>query len=230
MGAVTMVVEGVAVVVGEVRAVHVVDEAVAIVVEVVGLLAAAGLAGINPPTSREVRVRKVNAAIYHCDDEIRIALRNSRGLKGVYVNAGGPAVLACVVEAPQFAEARLVGVTCRIIGEVRLSILNLRAPLRGSDGILHRAPLDLVYLGLYEVEILHFFEPYLAPDVSPLPWSDGLFELHDNFAGGELPSRTSIRVCHEGGTVSCQWGIPLRDDCPGGCRHQQDEDRSNQGA
>jgi hypothetical protein len=93
---------GVAVVVGEVVAVHVVHVAVAVVVEAV----ARDLAGVGPDVGREVGMGVVDAGVDDRDDHRRIAGREVPGLRRVDARVGCPP-LPGVVQAPELPERRV---------------------------------------------------------------------------------------------------------------------------
>ena len=116
MPVVVDVVDGV-VVVAEVPAVDVVDVAVAVVVDPVGLLAAARLARVRPRPRGQVRMAEVDPVVDDRHDRARRAGRDAQRLATVDVDVGRAAgerralqdVLAGVVEAPQLAPGGLVG-------------------------------------------------------------------------------------------------------------------------
>src|SRR5262249_58868299 len=95
---------GVVVVVGEVPAAHVVDEAVAVVVRQV----ARDLAGVHVEVRGEVLVGGLHAVVHHRDDDVRRAGRQVPGFGRVDVGVRLPAVLPRVVEVPLAAEKRVV--------------------------------------------------------------------------------------------------------------------------
>ena len=76
------------VVVAEVPAVDVVDVAVAVVVDAVGLATAARFAGVRPGAVGKVRVAEVDAVIDDRDDRRRVAGRDAERLAAVDVGIG----------------------------------------------------------------------------------------------------------------------------------------------
>ena len=98
-----VVVERIVVLVDEVIAVDVIDEAVAVVVEpVVG-----DLVGVHPDVCIEVRVGVVDPGVDHGDDRA-IARDRVPRLRRVDVRIGDAASLALVVETPLLAELGIV--------------------------------------------------------------------------------------------------------------------------
>src|SRR5215210_6115966 len=97
------------VVVAEVPTMHVVDIAVAVVVDAVGLPTAAGFTRVRPRPRREIRMREIDAVVDDRHDGRRIAGRDADRLAGVDVDVGRPAgprvalidVLPRVLEAPE---------------------------------------------------------------------------------------------------------------------------------
>ena len=126
---------------GEVPAVQVVDQAVAVVVAVV-----VRLARVRVEVRREVRVARVHPGVDHRDDHPRVAGGDVPGLGRVDVAVGGGrqprgaqllAVhgLAGVVEAPQAREERVVGNRERAADEVRLGEGDVVVGLQGPHGL-----------------------------------------------------------------------------------------------
>ena len=102
--AVGIAIHRVAVAVGEVVAVDVVDVAVAIVVDSV----AGDFTRVGPDVLHQVRMRVVDAGIDNADDNIAAGL-DVPGLGGVDIRIGSAARLARVAEAPELAEVGVVG-------------------------------------------------------------------------------------------------------------------------
>ena len=118
--AVPLVVEGVAVAVREIPAVHVVDEAVAIIVDAV----ARHLARVAPHVRGEVGMAVIDARVDHRDDDRAGPGRDIPGPCGVDVGARDPTGLPGVVEAPEASERRVIGHGGRGDDDVRLDRLD----------------------------------------------------------------------------------------------------------
>ena len=103
----------VVVVVVEVPAFPVVDEAVAVVVHAV----VRNLALVVPDVAGQILVVDVRSRVQHRHDDRRIARRQVPGALGVDVGAGSAAGLSGVVESPLLPVLRVVG--CRQVGAVR---------------------------------------------------------------------------------------------------------------
>jgi hypothetical protein len=102
--AVAVVVHRVAVAVGEVVAVHIIDVAVAVVVNTI----AGDLARVRPDVRGEVGVRVVDTRVDHRDDHVGGLGDGVPGLGGIDVGIVAPAGLPGVVQAPE-AGVEVVG-------------------------------------------------------------------------------------------------------------------------
>ena len=100
----TVTVHRVAVSVGEIVPVDVVDVSVSIVVEPV----TGDLTGVGPHVSGEVRVGIVDARVDHGDDHVGRTGRQVPGLGRVDIRISGPTGLAGVVHSPEPIEAAVV--------------------------------------------------------------------------------------------------------------------------
>jgi hypothetical protein len=96
---------GIAVVVEEVVAVDVVDEAVVVVINAV----AGDLAGVDPDVGGEVGMGVIDAGVDDGHDDVAAAGGAVPGLGCVDVGVERAAALSGVVQAPQRAELRIVG-------------------------------------------------------------------------------------------------------------------------
>jgi len=105
VGAVVVVVHGVAVVVDEIVPVHVVHEPVAVVVDAVP----GDFTRVGPDVGRQVGVCVVDARIDHAHDDLAAAGGDVPGLGRVDVGVVGSAGLAGVVQAPEPGILRVVG-------------------------------------------------------------------------------------------------------------------------
>jgi hypothetical protein len=142
VAAVPVLVGGVVVVVEEVPAPPVVDQEVAVVVDVVRLLVTAlvvlaGLAGVRPQVRREIRMGERDPGVHDADDHVRPGREVPR-LGQIGVDAGDaldPADdLSGVVHAPLLAEAWIVRRGHQLGDGVRLSPQDVRAQRPAGGG------------------------------------------------------------------------------------------------
>jgi len=134
VGAVTVVVHRIAVVVEEVVAVNVVNVTVAVIVHAI----ARDLAGIGPYVLREVGVVVVDACIDDRDHNVGRPGLDVPRRGGVDVGIGIPAALAGVVHPPQILEARIVGDRARRVDVVGLRVRHAWHHREGGDSLFHR--------------------------------------------------------------------------------------------
>ena len=182
--AVVVVVHGVVVVVREVPAVDVVDEAVGVIVDAV----AGDLARVRPGVGRQVGVRVVDAGVDDRDDHAGGTGEDVPRLDGVDVGvhrAGGaaPVSLAGVVHAPELAEHRVVRGLVGVEDIVRLRVLDVGVGLEGRHRLHDGLVADLPVLGADEAEVLDLLARHQQ---CLLGRGDSRLELHDEFAGHPL--------------------------------------------
>ena len=140
MGAVTVVVERVRVLVRKIPAAHVVDESVAIVVHPIRPAAGARLSWIEPDVRGQIGVAVVDTRVDHGDDDSGIAGCHTPGLGriDVRVRCAWDSVhrLAEVLEPPQLVKGRIVRgarVSIRPEEEIRLRVANASVTSQGLD-------------------------------------------------------------------------------------------------
>ena len=140
MGAVIMVVVGIAVVVDEVVAVIIVDIAVAVIIDAV----AGDLAGVAPHVGGEVGMRPVDAGVDDADNDAAAGGVVPR-LRRIDIRVGAPAGLAGIVQPPELAEGRVVRGRVRFLDGidaddvVRLDIFEYLVVGERGNRRLHRS-------------------------------------------------------------------------------------------
>ena len=132
--AVAVVVHRVGIIIGEVPAHHVVDEAVAVVVDAV----AGHLAGIAPGVGREIRVVVVHAGIDDGDNHAARASGRVPRLRRVDIGIDDAARLSGVVEAPELAARWIVGSDGGRDREIGLDIAHACRPCGPAEHVLCR--------------------------------------------------------------------------------------------
>ena len=130
----SVVVERIGVVVGEVPAVDVVDEAVAVVVDAV----TGHVARVVPGIGRQIRMVVVHAGVDDGHHHAAGAGGRVPRLRGIDVGVDDAARLAAVVEAPELAERRVVRGDGRGDHEVWLDVSHSRRPCRPAEHVLRR--------------------------------------------------------------------------------------------
>ncbi len=128
--AVVVVVHRIAAAGDRVEAVHVVDDAVAVVVHAV----ARDLGRVDPHVGGQILVRVVHAGVDHADDDVGAADAVVPRLDGVDVSVRGAAGLAGVVEPVQLGEAGIVGRGAGVDDVVALGVEDLRVLAQLLDG------------------------------------------------------------------------------------------------
>ena len=123
VGAVAVQIRWIAVVVGEVPAVQVVDIAVAIIVQAVERLP-----GVLPHVALEVRVRAVDPGVQDCHAEILVAAEDGPG--SGRLDPG---------HVPEAAVRRIVRCVAGAQSQIGLRILHLRVPAQQGECLGHRA-------------------------------------------------------------------------------------------
>ena len=118
--AVRGVVERLVVAVGEIPPVHVVDEAVAVVVQPV----ARDLSRVGEDVARQVGVEEVDPGVDHGDHDLAFACGDVPGARRIDVGSGLPPRLPAVAEGPLLGEARVVRNPVRREEIVRLDVLD----------------------------------------------------------------------------------------------------------
>ena len=130
-----VVVTRVVVVVDEVPAVRIIDETVAVIVDVVGLLAATGLTRIRPEVAGKIGMVVIDARVDDRDDHARATGGDIPRFGSIDVGIQGPTGtehrLAGVVQGPEVAETVVVGNRVGTVDVVRLDELHTRLAPQG---------------------------------------------------------------------------------------------------
>ena len=195
MGAVVVVVPGIAVVVDEIVAVIVVDVAVAVVVDAI----VRDLARVHPHVLGEVRVVVIHTRIDDADDDVGAGL-DIPGLGRVDVGVGGAAGLPGVVEAPERAQGRVVRDRVDRERVVGLHILDEVVARERGQRVLDAA-VDLPELDAEPLGGAEHLGAGGRREFSRHRRRHGVLEFHDQLAGrvvlpfdqAELPVRRARR-------------------------------------
>ena len=167
VGAVTVGIGRIAVLLHEVPAADVVDLPVPVVVDPVALAPRATLARIAPDVAPQARMRGLDPGVDHGHPERVVTRLHAPGLPRVDVHIGRPGAagdrLAAVHEPPQLTEQRVVRRRRRVAGDVGLGVEHVVLALQRLDRLAgRRAGLGIDDLGAGQRQ------PRLRLDIGPL--------------------------------------------------------------
>ena len=165
----------------EVPAVHVVDEAVAVVVHTV----ARDLAGIGPDVGGQVGMEVIDPGVDHRHPHVLAAGGDVPRGWGVDVGSRRASGLPEVQEAPEFSELGIVRCLFHVIDEVGLDELHLGVVLVAADRLLDAGVRDPGALGPDAGEVLDVGGPEVGEDRLGVLLAHPRAELEDDLAGPE---------------------------------------------
>ncbi len=157
---VAIVIHGIVVIVDEIPAVDIVDEAVAVVIDpVVG-----NFTGVGVDVGRQIGVSVVHARVDHAHDDVMGTGEHVPGDGGVDIRPLGTAGLADVVHPPQIDKAWVIGKLHRFEDIVRFNEIDGGVILVPPDGIAHRKTVELFLIRFDPFEMLDLGGPKVRQD------------------------------------------------------------------
>ena len=182
------VIHRIVVVVVEVPAVHVVQEAVLVIVDAV----AGDLARVGPDVGRQVGMRVVDAAVDDADDDRTIAGGDRPGGLGRDVGPGKTARLTAVVQSPQERVALVVRRQHGVQDIVRLGVFDMRVAAQPGDGLLGAQPRGQLPVLRVASELVYLLRAQTGPDRVLVRLPGARLELDQGLAG-EKPIPQGLR-------------------------------------